>query len=746
MTMRAPPLSLCVMLVAAAARAGAASVPVEASALKVAVLPIENLTGGPAPTRELTVKLEEALAQQPGLQVVRGEPIQRFLVERRLRQTGLVDRESAKAAAELLGVDALLVTALELRREAEPPKLGLSMRLVRAADDAAILWADAASTAGDEHPGLLGLNLIETLPEVEDLLLGRLVRSLAAFAGGAERAPADDCSGHGFQPKVRFRSPQLDAAEPYSVAVVPFRNTTPQRRAGELISSEFVRQLSTAGPFRVIEPGVVRDVLLGYRAIIPGGVDLETTRELTGALEADLVLSGTILEYEDLGNLEGPRVRFSTTLFDAHTGRVLWQSTSYNRGTDGVFVFELGQVRTTSGLVCRMVGGVVRGLSPKSNAGGAAIRTDRWRLTRPAAAGSSPALEACSVALPEGAQGIAPEEVSPPFIDRRPGKLGEAILALRAIEVRFDGQGAAMRPADQEALSLLARCALTQGHDVVVRAQVAPTPEQLMDAARRTIDALRSVEKLRRERIRLEIRSAGEGGEQIKVLVAVVPGSSSGPLPQASPPRPPRAAAQVAQGPETPPGPDLAQDTPPTPPIRSKPEADAEAAARKEAVRAATALAQSTEQGLTKRAAELSRRSSAVEERASSLAATEKELAGPAGSLPASTAEERRLAQVEERQRAVEKRLRAVLVTLQANEGRRRQEEAQALAELAKARRSEADPVKREAAEDAAMRARVRRQEATADSLAAQEKLWAAVEARLDAQAQRLEAADSGKP
>lgn len=362
---------------------GAARAPAPPERLRVAFLPIENITGGQAPTKDLAASLERAVARY--VDVVSGDIVEGFLARHRIRYTGGIDREGARAAKEELGVDGVLITSLELYR-ASPPRFGLAMRLVAAGDDPVILWIDSHARAGDESPGLLGLGVIEDVKRLRDEEVARLAASLGAFVQGKRATAACAASGR-FAPKVRFRSPALDAAPRRLVAVVPFLNQTARRGAGEALSLEFLRQLVDSGAFRVLEPGVVRDLLLRYRIIMQGGVHLEATRLMLGALEAELVLGGVVLDYDDQTPV--PRVRFTATMLEGGAGEVIWSSSSYNQGDDGVWFFGLGRVATAGDLTCRMVASVAERMVPDASRVRRSERTvERGRAPSSMAAGS----------------------------------------------------------------------------------------------------------------------------------------------------------------------------------------------------------------------------------------------------------------------------------------------------------------------------------------------------------------------
>lgn len=328
-----------------------------ARTFSIAVLPVDNLSGGGAPVRDLLPQVERALARA-GLRIVGGEAVQAFLARHRVRYTGAVDGATARAAGEELGVDGILVTSLDQYAAENVPQFGISMRVVSAEEQARILWVDAFHRVGNDAPGLLALGVVKDVEVLREEALDRLAASLAAALAGEFR-PVQACEGERrFQPRVRFRGGDLPPERPYSVAVVPFANRTSRRGAGEAVSLEFVRQLASSGRFRVLEPGVVRDVLIRFRIVMTGGVSVDTARMMVGALGADLVLGGEVLEFGDVSGA-GPGVAFGAVMLESGSGEVVWASSSYARGEDGVHFFGIGRVRSAPALACRMVNGVI---------------------------------------------------------------------------------------------------------------------------------------------------------------------------------------------------------------------------------------------------------------------------------------------------------------------------------------------------------------------------------------------------
>ncbi len=152
-----------------------------------------------------------------------------------------------------------------------------------------------------------------------------------------------------------------DDDDPPRIAVLPFFNKSSRRNAGEIVMLHFVRQMEKQGNVTVIEPGVVRRELLGLRIIMDDGISLANADLVFTTLNADLVLTGTVLDYEDdLGRGGVPKVDFSAVLLGRKNREILWSSKSYNEGDDGVIFFDRGRVYTANEMASEMAGSIVK--------------------------------------------------------------------------------------------------------------------------------------------------------------------------------------------------------------------------------------------------------------------------------------------------------------------------------------------------------------------------------------------------
>jgi hypothetical protein len=322
---------------------------------RVAIFPPDNLTGGEIDAAQILSDVERAVART-GVQTVTGATIDEFLAAHRIRYTGGIDQDVAKAARDELAVDAVLITSVEVYSPGPPPRVGMTLRLVTAADDPEVLWIDGAGQSGDDTVGLLGLGGIGTVDALHRKVIERIARSMAAFVAG--KGPRGTrCDGRApFRPRLAYRLASFELGPDVAIAALPFVNETKRGEAGEVVALHFLRQLATIPGVRIVEPGLVRRQLLEFRLIMPGGVSLDQASTMLKMLRANLVVSGYVRRFQEAG---APRIDFTTLVLDRRRESIVWESTSYGQGDDGVVLFDFGTVNSPSNLLCAMAGSAV---------------------------------------------------------------------------------------------------------------------------------------------------------------------------------------------------------------------------------------------------------------------------------------------------------------------------------------------------------------------------------------------------
>jgi TolB-like protein len=262
-----------------------------------------------------------------------------------------------KAFQEETGTKGVLFLSFELYDDTDPPKIALTARLVSTGQGMGILWMDGVAMAGNDSPGILGLGRIRDSRVLWEKAREKIVGSLAGYLAGKGSQRRRGGTGGKYRPKSYYKGISTSAAgrESPKIAVLPFRNESTRRNAGEIMALHFLRGLSELENLKVIEPGEVRQALLMSRTIMAGGLSLPQADVLQTILDADLVLMGSVTTYEDYTGTGGnPKVNFSVQLLDMKTRRVTWSSISHNQGVDGVFFFDLGKVNTAHAIASAM--------------------------------------------------------------------------------------------------------------------------------------------------------------------------------------------------------------------------------------------------------------------------------------------------------------------------------------------------------------------------------------------------------
>jgi len=349
----------------------------------VAVLPIENLSGGIAPLDLIGNRVRLGLSEN-GFQLLDDETLADFMRRHRIRNTSGLSASAAKAINEETGAAAYLVTSLEQSQDLDDPKLSLIARLVSAGERPEIVWMGGVSLSGDGYPGFLGLDLVDDpnilLDQAVRCLVESLERSLWLGDESIKWGSADKqfrCNPRGevvvssrerkgkrkYRPQSYYRSPTIEAGKRYRVAVLPFVNLTDRKNAGKIVALHFVDQLTRAGNIAIVEPGLVREQLLKYRIIMQSGPSIANVEIISSesSLGADLVFSGIVFDFQDVAGT--PKVDFSVKIIHARSKSLVWASRSYNDGNERVFFYDFGRVYTAHRLVSEMAWGTFQALA-----------------------------------------------------------------------------------------------------------------------------------------------------------------------------------------------------------------------------------------------------------------------------------------------------------------------------------------------------------------------------------------------
>ena len=330
---------------------------------RIAVLPLLDLSGSAPPLGEIRVELLDSLHLRGALTLPEQE-LAALMARHRIRWTGGITLEQARAFREEAAVDGVLVTSVDLYETGVPPKVAMTARLVSTTEQPRILWVQSFDITGYESPGWLEQGVVDDTQILIERVAGAHAGSLGRWLDG-EPPPVPRRPRRRFRPRSFSTPPDLreDPTVKLRVAVLPFINDSSRKHAGYVVGLHVLRHLARDDSIDLIEPGVVRLALLQSRLIRQDGLSLAQTDALRSLLRVDIVVTGTVMDYLDpRGRYATPQVTFSMNAIDARLRQAVWSSTSYNRGGEKVVFYQKGRVFTAHRLASEMTHAAVESM------------------------------------------------------------------------------------------------------------------------------------------------------------------------------------------------------------------------------------------------------------------------------------------------------------------------------------------------------------------------------------------------
>ncbi len=133
---------------------------------------------------------------------------------------------------------------------------------------------------------------------------------------------------------VTFHDPNMDFSLIQNVAVMPFANLTPNTNAGDRVRDVFMTMLQATGSLYVLPPGEVGRGISRANIQNPTAPTPEEVVGLCKNVKADVVVTGSVLEYGEVrsGSATANVVSLSLKMMEAQTGKVIWSAASTKGG------------------------------------------------------------------------------------------------------------------------------------------------------------------------------------------------------------------------------------------------------------------------------------------------------------------------------------------------------------------------------------------------------------------------------
>ena len=145
--------------------------------------------------------------------------------------------------------------------------------------------------------------------------------------------------------EVTYHDENMDFSLIQNVAVMPFDNLSTNPRAGDAVRDVFMTMLQATGSIYVLPPGEVGRGMDRMALGVNSELTAEDFVQFANIVGADVVITGTVLEYGELrsGGSSGGVVSLGVRMLEAETGRVVWSASSSAGGVSaGARVFGGG--------------------------------------------------------------------------------------------------------------------------------------------------------------------------------------------------------------------------------------------------------------------------------------------------------------------------------------------------------------------------------------------------------------------
>ncbi len=289
----------------------------------IAVLPFANYSGN-ADAQQVGDSLILRFLNEQGWTVIPRDSLRQILRKHRIRAKNGISAEQVAVISAELSVDCLLIGSFDIYDDKEIPETAVSFRIIDCENQRLIAAASSAAS-GEDYAGLFGMGRITSIIDLNRKVITRAFADLNPTRIMSLKADPDILSAK-------------------RIAVVPFDNFSPDRNAGDIISSILISELIRAG-WDVILPGDIFQLSRSQNRVTRGEIDLDLMRGLAEKLKADYVITGSVFDFASgTAGVDGstPKIELNGRLIDSRTGRILSIAEIGSRGTDSELLFRSG--------------------------------------------------------------------------------------------------------------------------------------------------------------------------------------------------------------------------------------------------------------------------------------------------------------------------------------------------------------------------------------------------------------------
>jgi len=304
----------------------------------VAILPFENFTDEPKAIPEIMPVIKEGLIKK-GFEIITEGDINAFLCSKKVRGPSFITNRLIREAGKTLGVKLFLTGSVIKFHDSNNPTLGLTIKLIDP-ETGRLIWADYQSSTGEDFSGLLMLGKIETMRELIQVVVDRLLSNLDKALLKAE------------------------SHKRLKIAVLPFKNVSKYPEAGMIVTELFTVSLFKSGGFEPVIPGDIKNLMVNLKIRHRGEINYKGLSSFAKILRIDAVITGTVLEFTDpVGGSSPPIVSISARILDPAKEKILWYDHMRLDGDEKIIAFDWGKMRSVDMVAGTVVSELVRDIN-----------------------------------------------------------------------------------------------------------------------------------------------------------------------------------------------------------------------------------------------------------------------------------------------------------------------------------------------------------------------------------------------
>jgi len=145
------------------------------SLVRMAILPVENLSNYPMASQLVSKVLKKELQNSYNVSLIEENIVDKFISNRRIRYTGALSKLLARDMGNDLGIDRIMIISIDLFEETPTQVIvGLTSRLISAVDGN-IIWSNSVAYSGRDFQRFLGLGIVESIETLSSIVISELI-------------------------------------------------------------------------------------------------------------------------------------------------------------------------------------------------------------------------------------------------------------------------------------------------------------------------------------------------------------------------------------------------------------------------------------------------------------------------------------------------------------------------------------------------------------------------------------------